>query len=324
MNLPRRKFLHLAAGAATLPVLPRVAVALDYPIRPVHIVVGFPAGLTPDVLARLVGQPLSERLGQPVVIDNRPGAGSNIGTELVVRALPDGYTLLLAPITTSVVNAILYPDLKFNFLRDVAPVASIGRNPFVMVVNPTFPAKTVAEFIAYAKANPGQINMTSTGTGNLTHVIGELFKMMGGVDLLHVPYRNSFVPDLLGGQVQVGFITVALALEYSKDGRLRALGVTSATRVAALPDVPAIAEFVPGYDASGWNGIGAPKDTPSEIIEKLNREISAVVADPDLNAHLIGLGIKPVAMTPAELGKLIADESDKWTKVVKFANIKPE
>ena len=321
MKLSRRRFLPLAAGAAVLPAASRIASAETYPSRPVRIIVGFPAGLAPDTAARLVGQPLSERLGQPVVIENRPGGGSNIGTEVVVRAPANGYTLLTVA-ATNAMNATLYNDLNFNFVRDIAPVASIGRTLFLLVVNPSVSAKSVPEFIAYAKANPGKTNMASPGTGTPPHVFGELFKMMTGVDLVHVPYRSSFMPDLLGGQVQVAFMTVTTSIQYIRDGKLRALAVTTAARQEVLPDIPAICEFVTGYEASAWVGIGAPRSTPTEIIEKLNKEINAVVADPDLKARLVGLGIPPMSMMPTEFGKFIADETDKWAKVIKFANIR--
>jgi tripartite-type tricarboxylate transporter receptor subunit TctC len=321
MRLARRRFLNLAAGAAALPTMSRIALAQAYPTRPVRIVVGFPAGLAPDAAARLVGQPLSERLGQPVVIENRPGAGSNIGTEVVVRAPPDGYTLLLVA-ATSAMNAALYKELNFDFVRDVAPVASIGNTIFLLVVNPSVPAKTVPEFIAYARANPGKTNMASPGTGTAPHVFGELFKMMTNVDLVHVPYRSSFMPDLLGGQVQVAFMTVSTSIQHIRDGKLRALAVTTPTRQEVVPDIPALGEFVPGYEASGWLGIGAPRRTPTEIVERLNKEINAVLADPDLKARLVGIGIPPMSMTTTEFGKFIANETDKWGKVIKFANIR--
>jgi tripartite-type tricarboxylate transporter receptor subunit TctC len=323
MKPSRRQFLHLAAGAAGFPAVPRIARAQTYPTRPVHIVAGVPAGLAPDILARLAGQWLSERFGQQFVIDNRPGAGTNIATEAVVRAAPDGYTLLLVN-PANAVNASLYPNLNFNFIRDTAPIASIGLGPFVMAVNPSLPAKTVPEFIAYAKANPGKINMASAGNGTPPHVFGELFKMMAGVDLVHVPYRSSYVPDLLGGQVQLVFSSIPAAIEFIRTGRLRALAVTPAKRVDALPDIPAMAEFVPGYDASSWYGISAPKNTPTEIVDKLNKEINAVVADPGFDARLAALGNVPISMTPADFGKFIVDETEKWGKVVKFAGIKPE
>ena len=294
-----------------------------YPARPVRIIVGFPAGNAPDIVARLVGQRLSERLGQQFVIENRPGAGSNIATEFVVRAPPDGYTLLLAT-AANAINATLYSNLNFDFVREIAPVATIGRSRFVMVVNPALPAKTVPEFIAYAKANPGKINMASPGIGSSPHIFGALFEMLAGVDLVHVPYRGSIMADLLSGQVQVYFSSTSSSIGYIRTGKLRALAVTTATRVEVLPDIPAMDEFVPGYEASGWNGVGAPKRTSTEIIEKLNNEISAVVADPEMKARLVGLGVEPMSMTPAEFGKLIADEAAKWGKVIRAAHIKAE
>ncbi len=323
MKFPRRQFLHLAAGAATLPAVARIARAQTYPTRPVHIVAGVPAGLAPDILARLTGQWLSERLSQQFVIDNRPGAGTNIGTEAVVRATPDGYTLLLAT-PANAINAALYPNLNFNFIRDTTPIASICLGPFVMVVNPSLPAKTVPEFIAYAKANPGKINMASAGNGTPPHVFGELFKMMTGVDLVHVPYRSSYVPDLLGGQVQLAFGSIPAWIEFIRTGKVRALAVTPSKRLDALPDVPAMAEFVPGYDANSWDGISAPKNTPAEIVGKLNKEVNAVVADPAFGARLAALGNVPMLMTPADFGKFIVEETEKWAKVVRFADIKPE
>jgi tripartite-type tricarboxylate transporter receptor subunit TctC len=321
MKPPRRKFLHLAAGAAALPPLSRFAWAQAYPTRPVHIVAGVPPGLAPDILARLAGQFLSERLGQQFVIDNRPGAGTNIATEAVVRAAPDGYALLLAT-PANAVNAALYPSLNFNFIRDTAPVAGICLGPFVMAAGPSLSVRTVPEFIAYAKAN--RIHMASAGNGTPPHVFGELFKMMAGVDFVHVPYRSSYVPDLLGGQVQFAFMSMPASVELIRTGKLHALAVTPARRVDALPDVPAVAEFVPGYDASSWDGISAPRNTPAEIVEKLNKEISAVLADPAFAARLAALGNVPMPMTPADFGKFVADETEKWAKVVKFAGIKPE
>jgi tripartite-type tricarboxylate transporter receptor subunit TctC len=323
MNPLRRKFLCLAVGATALPALPRVTSALDYPTRPVRIIVGFPAGVAPDIVARVTGQALAERLSQQFVVENRPGAGSNIAAEFVIRAPPDGYTLLLA-VSSSAINATLYSNLSFNFIRDIAPVAMIGLGPFAMVVNPKLTTKSVPEFIAYAKANPGKINMASQGNGLASHLMGELFKMMAGVNLVHVPYSGSFIADLLGGQVQVAFTPITTVMEYLRDARLRSLAVTAATRVKVLPDVPAMSEFLPGYDATGWNGIGAPTGTPSAIIEKLNKEINAIVSDPTTNARLISLGVEPLSMTPAEFGKRIADDTEKWAKVVNFANIKAD
>jgi len=322
VKLPRRQFLHLAAGVTALPVLSRNANAQTYPTRLVRLIVGFPAGNASDIFARLIAQSLSERLGQQFVVENRPGAGGNVGTEVVVRA-SDGYTLLLV-LTSNAINTTLYANLNFDFIRDIAPVASIVDAPYAMVVNPSVPAKSVPEFIAYAKANPGKLNMASAGIGGATHVFGELFMMMAGVNLLHVPYRGNFMPDLLGGQVQVLFAPITHSIEYIRTGRLRALAVTPATRSSALPGIPTMAEFVPGYEASGWYGIGAPKNTPTEIIDRLNKEINAALADPKIKARLADLGAVPMPMTPAEFGKFIAAETEKWAKVVKAANIQPE
>jgi tripartite-type tricarboxylate transporter receptor subunit TctC len=323
LKLPRRTFLRLAAGAAALPAMSRIAWAQAYPTRPVRIIIPFPAGQATDTIARLMGQSLSERLGQPFVIENRTGAGGNIGTETVVRATPDGYTLLLVGLS-SAINATLYEKLNFNFIRDIAPVASIGGGPYVMVVNPSVPAKTVPEFVAYAKANSGKINMASSGSGSVSHVFGELFKMMTGVNLVHVPYRGGYVSDLLSGQVQVVFGTMSSCIQYVTGGMLRALAVTTATRSDALPDIPTLTEFVPGYEASQWYGIGAPKDTPAAVIDKLNKEINAVAADPIIKARLAGLGVDPMSTTSAEFGKSIAAETEKWAKVIRAANIKVE
>ena len=325
MKLPRRNFLHLATGAAALPAVSRIARAQTYPSRPVRLIVPLaPAGAS-DILARLIGQWLSERLGQEFVIDNRPGGGGNIGTEAVVRAPADGYTLLLVG-GFNAVNATFYDKLNYNFTRDIAPVASIIRTPFVMAVNPTVPAKTVPEFIAYAKTSPGKINYASAGTGTSTHLTGELFKMMAGVDLLHLPYRGGgpALTELLGGQVQVYFATTVASIEYIRTGRLRALAVTTATRSDALPDIPTVAEFVPGYEASSWYGVGAPKATPAEIIEKLNKEINAGLADAKLKARLADLGGDVLALSPADFGKLIADETEKWGNVIRALNIKAD
>jgi tripartite-type tricarboxylate transporter receptor subunit TctC len=325
MKLPRRKFLHLAAGAAAFPVATRIASAESYPSRPVHIIVGFPPGGATDINARLIGQWLSERLGQPFIIENRPGAGSNIGTELVVHAVPDGYTVLLAGPPTAI-NATLYEKLNFNFIRDIAPIASIVREPLIMAVNPSVPAKTVPEFIAYAKANPGKINMASAGNGSVVHIAGELFKMMAGVDMVHVPYKGGGpgVTDLLGGQVQVMFATAPSSIEFVRAGKLRALAVTTATRLAALPDIATVGEFVPGYEASGFYGLGAPKNTPLEIIDKLNKEINASLADPKMRARVAETGGTVLAGSPTDFEKLIAEETDKWGKVIRAANIKPD
>jgi tripartite-type tricarboxylate transporter receptor subunit TctC len=324
MKFPRRQFLHLVAGAAALPAVSRLAWAQAYPARPVRIIVGFPAGNASDIIVRLMAQSLSERLGQQFVVENRPGAGSTIGTEVVVRAPPDGYTLLMEVMTVNAINATYYANLNYNFIRDIAPVANIVSGPFVMVVNLSVPAKTLPEFIAYAKANPGKINMASAGNGTSTHLFGELFKVMAGVDLLHVPYRGSFLPDLLGGQVQVVFGPISQFVELLRTGKLRALAVTTATRQAILPDIPTVAEFVSGYEASAWYGIGAPKNTPTEIIDRLNKEVNAALADPKMTARLAEIGVIPMPMTPAEFGKLIADETEKWGKVVRAADIKPD
>ena len=323
MKLHRRSFLYGAAGAIALLVRPRIVRAQAYPTRSVHLIVGFPAGFTPDIIARLTAQSLSERLGQQVIVDNRPGAASNIGTELVVRALPDGYTLLGAT-GANAINATLFENLNFNFMRDTMPVASVVRAPLVMTVNPSVPANTISEFIAYAKSNPGKLNMASGGVGSTPHVAGELFKMVAGVNLVHVPYRISNMPDLLGGQVQVVFAPVPTVIAYIRAGRLRALVVTSTARLQVLPNTPTLAEFVPGYEASTWFGLAAPKKTPIEIVDKLNNEVNAGLSDPKLVAQLADLGSIPISMSPADFGKLIADEIDKWAKVIKTANIKPE
>jgi tripartite-type tricarboxylate transporter receptor subunit TctC len=325
MKLSRHQFLHLAAGTAALSAVSRIARAQTYPSRPVRIIVGFAAGSAFDILARLIGQRLSERLGQPFVIENRPGAGGNIGTEAVVRARPDGYTFLIAG-SPDAINATLYDKLNFNFIRDIAPVAGIARAPNVMVVHPSFPAKTVPEFIAYAKANPGRISMASAGIGSATHMSGELFKMMAGVNMVHVPYRGqaSALTDLLGGQVQVDFATMPPSIEYVRAGKLRALAVTSAMRSEALPDLPIMGEFLPGYEASLVTGLAVPRNTPAEIIDKLNKEINAALADPKIKAHLADLGGTALAGSPADFGKLIADETDKWGKVIRAGNIKAE
>ena len=322
MKLPRRRFLHLAAGATALPAVSRVAWAQSYPTRPVHIVVGFPAGQTADISARLIGQWLSERLGQPFVIDNRPGASSTVATELVVRAPPDGYTLLYV-VASNFINATFYKKLPYNFIRDIDPVASTARTPLVMEVNPLVPVKTVPEFIAYAKANPDKLNMASAGNGNSTHMAGELFKMMTGVEMIHVPYRGSApaLIDLLGGQVQVMFDVMASSIEHIRAGKLRALAVT--TRSEALPDVPTVGEFVPGYEASAVGGVGVPKGTAAGIVGKLNVEINAALADPIIKSRFVELGGTPLPGSPADFGKLIAKETEKWAKVIKFANIKP-
>ena len=325
MKLPRRRFLHLAAGAAALPAVSRVAVAQAYPSRPVRLVVSFPAGGVNDILARLMGQWLSERFGQPFVIENRPGAGTNIGTEAVVRAAADGYTLLLVS-PANAINATLYDKLSFNFMRDIAPVASIVSIPLVLVVHPSFQVASVSELVAYAKANPGKLNMASGGNGSAGHVTGELFKMMAGVDMLHVPYRGSgpALTDLIAGQVQVTVDPLPSSVEFIRTGKLRALAVTTATRSDALPGIPTIADTVPGYEASAWYGFGAPRSTPVEIIEKLNREINAVLAEPRNKARFAELGGTVIAGSPADFSKLMADETEKWAKVVKFSGARPD
>jgi tripartite-type tricarboxylate transporter receptor subunit TctC len=326
MKLPhRRRFLHLAAGAAALPALSVIALAQAYPTRPVSIIVGFPPAGGADIIARLLGQRLSERLGQQFIIENRPGAAGNIATEAVVRAPADGYTLLLVT-NPNVINATLYDKLNYNFIRDIAPVASIDRVPNVMEINPSVPAKTVPEFIAYAKANPGKINMASGGNGTSQHVSGELFKMMTGVEMQHVPYRGAgpALNDLLAGQVQIMFDTVSGSIGHITAGKLRPLAVTTAVRSEALPDTPTVGDFVPGYEASTFHGIGAPRRTPAEIIDKLNKEINAVLAEPKFMARLADLGASALPGSPADFGKLIAEETEKWGKVVKFSGAKPD
>jgi len=321
MNIPRRLFLQIAAAAAAVP-----AYAQAYPQRPVRMIVPFAAGGASEILARLIGQWLNERLGQPFVIEMRPGAGGNVGTEAVVTSAADGYTLLMVNAAPSAINATLYDKLSFNFLRDMVPVGGVQRTPLVLLVNPSFPAKTVPELIAFAKANPGKINMASAGNGSPPHVAGELFKIMAGVDIVHVPYRGGgpALVDLLGGQVQIFFGVLTSSIEYIKAGKLRALAVTTATRIDALPDLPTVDDFLPGYEASDWYGICAPKGTPTEIINRLNTEINAGLADPKLKARFAELGGTPLAGTPAEFGKLIADETEKWGKVVRAAHMKAE
>jgi tripartite-type tricarboxylate transporter receptor subunit TctC len=324
MKLPRRKILRLAAGAAALPAVSRVARAQAYPSRPVRWIVGYASGGPNDILARLIGQWLSERLGQPFIIENRPGAGTNIATEAGVRAPPDGYTLLQIG-AAAAINATLYEKLNFNVIRDIAPVAGFVRQPLIVVLNPTVPVTTVPEFIAYAKANPGKINMASPGTGSMPHLAGELFKTMAGVNVVHVPYRGDVpaLTDLVSGQVHVYFNS-PLSIEYIRAGKLRALPVTTSARWEGLPDLPTVSEFLPGYEASAWFGIGAPKSTPTEIIDKLNKEINAGLADAKLKVRLADLGATVLAGTPAGFGKVIADETEKWGKVIRAANIKPD
>jgi tripartite-type tricarboxylate transporter receptor subunit TctC len=325
MKLPRRNFLHLAAGAAALAAVSRFAWAQAYPARPVRIVVGFAPGGPNDINARLIGQWLSERLGQQFIIDNRPGASGNIAMESVVRSPPDGYTLVMVALS-SAVNATLFENLPFIFLRDIAPVGTISRNVLVMEVHPSVPAATGLDLIAYAKANPNKLNMASPGSGTGPHMASELFKLMTGVRMIHVPYRGSapMLNDLLSGQVQFAFDAIASSIGHIRAGRLRALGVGNATRVEALPDVPAVAEFVPGYEASGTMGLGVPRNTPVEIIDKLNREINAGLADPRIRARIADLGSTPLALSPDEYGKLLAEETEKWAKIIRAANIKAE
>jgi len=323
MRLRRREFLRLGAGAAALAGAPRAASALDYPARPVRIIVGYAPGITPDIVTRLMALALSERLGQQFVVENRPGATSNIATELVVRAPPDGYTLLTMT-ATNAINATLYDKLGFDVVRDLTPVAGLIRTPNVLVVNPAVPAKNLPEFIAYAKANPGKLYYASAGSGSATNVTGELFKAMTGIAMTHVSYRASYLPDLLGGQVQAAFPPIAQAVEFIKAEKLRALAVTGATRSPALPDVPTVDSFVPGFTASVWDGIGAPRHTPADIIERLNGAINAVLADAAMTTRLAALGAEPMPMTPAEFGKFVVAESEKWGSVIKSAGIKPE
>jgi tripartite-type tricarboxylate transporter receptor subunit TctC len=325
MKLPRRQFLCLAAGAAVLPAASRIAIAQTYPSRPVRIVVGFPAGGATDISARLMGQWLSERFGQQFIIENRAGAGGNIGTEAVVKAPPDGYTLLQVA-TPNGLNAALYANLNFNFARDIAPVSGVMRTSYVIVLHPSVPATTVPEFIAYAKTNPGKINMASAGSGTPQHIFGELFKMMAGVDLIHVPYRGGApaTTDLLGGQVQVIFSPLPESIEHIKAGKLRPLAVTTANRLDVLPNIPTVGDFLPGYEASGWLGVGAPRNTPTEIIDRLNKEIAAGLADPKIVARIAELGGTVLAGSPAAFGRLVSGDIEKWAKVIKFAGIKPE
>ena len=325
MKLPRRHFLHLATGAAALPAVSRFTWAQTYPSRPVHIIVPLAAGGGLDLSARLIGQWLSERLGQPFVVDNRPGGGGNIAAEAVVRAPADGYTLLLVAFPNAV-NATLYDKLNFNFVRDIAAIASINISPHVMLAHPSAPAKSIPELVAYAKANSGKLNMASSGSGTPGHVAGELFKLMTGINITHVPYRGAApaLTDLLGGQVQLLVASTAASIEYVKAGKLRALGLTTSTRLEVLPDVPTVGEFVPGYEAVGWTGIGAPRNTSPETVDRLNKEINAGLAEPRIKARLADVGGVPLSMTPAEFGKFIADETEKWAKVIKFAGIKPQ
>jgi tripartite-type tricarboxylate transporter receptor subunit TctC len=325
MKHPRRRFLYLAAGAAALPALPRIAKAQAYPAGPVRFIVGAVAGSTPDILARLFSPWLSEQLGQQFVIENRPGAGGNVGVEVVARSRADGYTILLvAP--NSAINATLYDTLSYDFIRDIAPIAAIMRVPNVMEVNPSVPVKTVPEFIAYAKANPGKLNFASPGNGTTAHVAGELFKMMAGVNMIHVPYRGGApaVADLIAGQVQVSFDTMPTSIEHIRAGKLRALAVTTAARSEALPDLPTVGDFLPGFEASAWFGVAAPRQTPAQIVDRLNKEINAGLVEPKIKARLIDLGGTPLPGSSADFGKLIADETEKWARVIKFAGIKAQ
>jgi tripartite-type tricarboxylate transporter receptor subunit TctC len=323
MKFSRRGLVRLTISILALPAMPRMARAEIYPARPVRVIVGLAAGTSPDIIARLLAEWLSEQLGQRFFVENRPGAGTNLATETVVRAPPDGYSLLFVN-ASNAINAALYDNLNFTFIRDIAPVASVGGIPFVMLVNPSFPAKKVPEFIAYAKANPGKINMASVGNGTAPHVYGELFCEMAGVDLVHVPYRGNPLPDLLGGQVQVYFCALPSSIGFIRAGKLRALAVTTASRLELLPDIPTVGEFVPGYEAIAWQGIGAPKNTPAGIVEKLNEEINASLADPKIKARFAEMGAMPMPMTPTGFGKFISDETEKWGKVVKVANIKAD
>jgi tripartite-type tricarboxylate transporter receptor subunit TctC len=325
MKLPRRRFLHLAAGAAALPAVPRLARAQSYPTKPVRLLVGFAAGGGNDIAARLISHWLSERLGQQFIVENRPGAGSNIATEAVVRSAPDGYTLLLVAVSNAT-NATLYDNLSFNFIRDIAPVAGVMRVPNLVEVHPSVPAQTLAEFIAYARANPGKINMGSGGSGGPVHMTGELFNMMTGLKMQHIPYRGEApaLNDLIGGQVQVVFGSVPASIQYVRAGKLRALAVTTSTRSELLPDLPTVAEFVPGYESSTWYGIGAPRGTPADLIDRLNVEINAALADATLKTRMADLGGAPLGGSATDFSELIATDTEKWGKVVRFASIKPE
>jgi len=327
MNLARRDLLRqtagLATGAAALLALPRMACAQNYPARPVRMIVPYPAGIAPDIVTRMVGQSLSQRLGQQFIVDDRPGGASNVGTELVAHAAADGYTLLTVTMSNAI-NVSLYDNLSFDLIRDIAPVAGLVSLPLVLAVNPSVPVQTLPEFMAYAKANPGKINYASVGSGAATNVAGELFKQMAGVNLVNVPYRSSYIPDLLSGQVQASFTPVLQVMPFIRAGKLKALAVTSAKRLDSLPDVPTVAEFVPGYEAVVWDGLGAPAHTPLDIIDKLNKEVNAVLSEPETKARFVNLGSEALIMTPAEFGKFVAAEAQKWAKVVKSAGIKPE
>src|SRR5580698_9819801 len=321
MKIPRRRFLHLAASATALPALPHITRADTYPSRPVQMIVGFPPGAAPDIIAQLAAQWLSEKLGQNFVVENRPGAGSNIGTELVVKAVPDGYTILV-DVLTNVLNVSLYQHLNFDFLRDIAPVSPVANAPYVALSTNSLPAKTIPELIAYAKANPGKINYASGGIGTSSHIFGALFAMMAGVDMVHVPYRTNYMSDLISGQVQFVINPIPQSMEFVKAGKVRAYAVTTKARLEALPDLPTVGEFVPGYEATGWYGVGAPKGTPPDIIDKLNAAMTAALATADAKARLADLGVAPMPMTPAQFGDFIAKENDKWSKVIRTANIK--
>jgi tripartite-type tricarboxylate transporter receptor subunit TctC len=323
MKLPRRNFLRLVAGTAMLPAASRVAFAETYPSRPVRMIIGFPAGSAPDIIGRLIGQWLSDRLGQQFVVENRPGAGSNIAMEGVVKAQPDGYTLVL-DVLSNVLNASLYENLSFNFIRDIAPVAGVANAPYVVLVTPSLPVKTIPEFIAYAKANPGKVNFASGGNGTSTHIFGALFMMMAGIELVHVPYRTNYMSDLIGGQVQIVINPIPQSMEFVKGGKVRALAVTTPTRLSALPELPTVTEFVPGYEAVGWYGIGAPRNTPAAIIDAINGATNAALADDKLKARLADLGVEPMPKTAAAMEKFIAGENDKWGKVIRDANIRAE
>jgi tripartite-type tricarboxylate transporter receptor subunit TctC len=323
MHLPRRQFLRLAAGIAALPALPRATWAQSYPSHPVRMIVPYPAGIAPDIVTRMVAQSLSPRLGQQFIVDDRPGGASNVGTELVVRAAPDGYTLLTVTMSNAI-NVSLYDNLGFDFLRDIVPIAGLVFLPLVLAVNPSVPAQTLPEFIAYAKANPGKINYASVGSGAATNVAGELFKQMAGVNIVNVPYRSNYIPDLLSGQVQASFTPVLQVMPHIRAGKLKALAVTGTGRLDSLPGVPTVAEFVPGYEAIVWDGLGAPAHTPPDIIDKINKEVNAVLSEPENKARFADLGSEPMIMTPPEFGKFVAAEAQKWGKVVKSAGIKAE
>lgn len=321
MEFSRRNLLRLAAASAGVPALPGIALAETYPSRPVHVVVDIPAGLAPDILARSVAAPLAQHFGQDFVVEDKPGAGGNVGAEYVIRAAPDGYTILVM-ISGNASNAALYPNLPFDFIRDTAPIAFIGYTPFCVTVHPSIPVKTIPELVAYAKANPGKLNYASQGAGTAPHLAFELFRMMTGVNIVHVPYRVSYMPDLLAGQVQVAFATIPPVLSYFHNGTLTPLGVTSAKRMGAIPDVPTIGDSLPGYEGSGWAGVVAPKGTPADVIDKLNKAINTIISDPAMKARFVGLGAEAETMSPSQFGDLIANAAGKWAKVIAFANIK--